>query len=141
MLIALACAKLELPLQLAALRVCVRHGAPIDVLLAGDPADTPLPTGLLLRLEHSGLDYRFGRIDGEISNAIERYLQRGRAPCTVLVTDTAPLSAPCLQAFQASQHRLITLTPSALTEASGTAQRPLSSPAFPLSLTPTLHIP
>ena len=76
-LLALDGQKLTPELQIVALKCCVHWTRRLDILLVNPPkAPTFLLGGLLLRLEHSGVDYRLESCEGEYSNAVLRYLQR-----------------------------------------------------------------
>lgn len=64
-------------LQRVALKYCLQWTRRLDILLINPPkAPTFLLGGLLLRLEHSGIDYRLDSREGEFGNEVVRYLQR-----------------------------------------------------------------
>jgi len=64
----------------------------LDILLVNPPkAATSLLCGLLLRLEHSGIDYRLVSFEGVLGNEILHYLHRYQGITTVLVDSLAPL--------------------------------------------------
>lgn len=64
-------------LQHVALRCCLKWTRRLDILLVNPPkAPTFLLGGLLLRLEHSGVDYRLESSEGEFASVVLRYLQR-----------------------------------------------------------------
>lgn len=114
-LLALESSVLPQEIQTTALRVCIDLNTPLDILVT-EPQENPasraalLPTALLLRLEHSGTDYRIARMQGPLSHEIQRYLARGRSACTVIVASTGVLATPCLADIQAGGHQLIDLS-------------------------------
>jgi hypothetical protein len=76
----------------AALARCVRLTDRLDILLVNPPkAPTSLLAGLLLRLEHSGIDYRLASTDGDLGEEVLRYLKRFMGITTVLVDRLTPL--------------------------------------------------
>lgn len=69
--------RLTVALQMAALKCCVQWAHRLDILLVNAPkAATFMLGGLLLRLEHSGIDYRLISAEGDPGNEATRYLQR-----------------------------------------------------------------
>jgi hypothetical protein len=71
--------RLTVELQMAALKLCVQWAHRLDILLVNSPKPaTFLLGGLLLRLEHSGIDYRLISAEGELGNEATRHLQRNR---------------------------------------------------------------
>lgn len=81
------------PLLLAsAVNRCVHLADRLDILLVNPPkAPTSLLRVLLLRLEHSGIDYRLASTDGDFSVQVETYLQRFLGITLVLVDDLPAL--------------------------------------------------
>jgi len=76
-LLALDGQQLTRELQIVALKCCVHWTRRLDILLINPPqAPTFLLGGLLLRLEHSGIDYRLDSREGEYGQEVTRYLQR-----------------------------------------------------------------
>jgi hypothetical protein len=76
-LLALDGRQLTPELQRVALKCCVQWTRRLDILLINPPqAPTFLLGGLLLKLEHSGIDYRLNSCDGEYGCEVARYLQR-----------------------------------------------------------------
>lgn len=76
-LLALDGQRLTPELQIVALKCCVHWTRRLDILLVNPPkAPTFMLSGLLLRLEHSGVDYRLESSEGDYANAVLRYLQR-----------------------------------------------------------------
>ena len=76
-LLALDGQKLTPELQVVALKCCVHWTRRLDILLVNPPkAPTFLLGGLLLRLEHSGVDYRLESCENEYGKAVSSYLQR-----------------------------------------------------------------
>jgi len=85
--------------------------APLDILVTDSDADgSILPAILLLRLEHSGMDYRFAQVPHQLSLAVERYISRSTTPTTVIVSDASLLQPGCLKSLQQGQHSLIDLS-------------------------------
>jgi hypothetical protein len=110
-LLALSSGKLARDTQQAAVRACVHFRTPVDILLTDVLSpDSRLPAPLMLRLEHSGLDYRFAQTEQSLPRAIRNYLSRGLAPCTIIVTDARLLDNGCMEAIQTGQHELVDLS-------------------------------
>jgi hypothetical protein len=85
-LLALDGGQLSQPLLSAALARCVPLTDRLDILLVNSPkAPTSLLSGLLLRLEHSGIDYRLTSSDGELGEQVLQYLKRFMGITLVLV--------------------------------------------------------
>lgn len=69
-----------------ALAGCIRIAHRLDILLVNSPeAPTTLLRGLLLRLEHAGVDYRLTSVEGELGAHVLLYLKRFLGITTVLV--------------------------------------------------------
>jgi hypothetical protein len=91
-LLALDGGRLAPGVSTAALAACVRLADRLDILLVNPPkAATSLLCGLLLRLEHSGIDYRLASVEGELADEVLSYLNRYHGIATVLVDTLAPL--------------------------------------------------
>jgi len=74
----------------AAVRECTQVTDRLDILLVNPPkAPTSLLAGLLLRLEHSGIDYRLASSEGSLDAEISRYLQRFQG-ITLVIVDHLP---------------------------------------------------
>lgn len=80
------------PLLSAALARCIPMTDRLDILLVNSPkAPTSLLSGLLLRLEHSGIDYRLASSEGEFGEQVLDYLKRFMGITLVLVDNLRPL--------------------------------------------------
>lgn len=91
--------------QPAALKRCVQFCNRLDILLLNSPkSPTFLLGGLLLRLEHSGIDYRLTSGEGELGAEVMRYLQRFHSIDLVMVDDTPTLER-CLEAHRLAPER------------------------------------
>jgi hypothetical protein len=97
-LLALDGRNLSPELKLAALKRCVQFCNRLDILLLNSPkSPTFLLAGLLLRLEHSGIDYRLTSSEGDFGAEVTRYLQRYQSIDLVMV-DTMSALQRCLEA-------------------------------------------
>ncbi len=84
--------RLTVELQMLALKRCVHLANRLDILLVNSPqAATFLLGGLLLRLEHSGIDYCLASAEGEPGVEAARYLQRFRSIELVIVDGPSTL--------------------------------------------------
>ena len=93
------------------LRACVPHSPRLDILLLNPPREpTSLLSMLLLRLEHSGVDYRVTSTHGDSSEEIVRYLGRHCGIDSVAVVDAARLSAEVRALIELRGHRLLSIT-------------------------------
>jgi len=91
--------------QLDALKCCVQFCNRLDILLLNSPkSPTFLLAGLLLRLEHSGIDYRLTSSEGDLGAEVIRYLQRFQSIGLVIV-DGPPALELCLQVQRQAAHR------------------------------------
>jgi hypothetical protein len=91
--------------QLNALKRCVQFCNHLDILLLNSPkSPTFLLAGLLLRLEHSGIDYRLASGEGDLGAEVMRYLQRFQSIGLVIV-DGPPALERCLQVQHQAAHR------------------------------------
>lgn len=89
-LLALDGTRLTPELLAAALKQCVQSTDRLDILLVNPPkAPTCLLGSLLLRLEHSGIDYRLTSGDGDLGKEIVHYLKRFQGIALVIV-DSLP---------------------------------------------------
>jgi nucleotide-binding universal stress UspA family protein len=88
----------------AALRTCVHLTSRLDILVVYPPrAPASLLAVLLLKLEHSGVDYRLASAQEDLGVAVERYLKRYRGKLTVVS------AAPATEADAANWRALETL--------------------------------
>lgn len=114
-LLALDGRALSKPLLAAALRQSIRLTDRIDILLLNPPKEpTTLLASLLLRLEHSGIDYRLASMEGSLEEEIERYLHRFQGVSVVLVGSSQPLEEAMgakLQGLRRQGFRFIGLMP------------------------------
>jgi hypothetical protein len=122
-----------------ALRNCIRLNAPLDILMVHPPGYPPgMPTALMLHLEHSGVDYRFARVSGVLSEEVQRYLQRGRQPSTVIVAKASRLTANCIAAIRSGDHHLVDLSSAPLDNTiTETKPAPVDLPANQAGWQPT----
>ncbi len=87
-------------LQMAALKRSVQWANRLDILLVNSPKSaTFLLGGLLLRLEHSGIDYRLTSTEGDPGNEAARYLQRFRG-IELVIVDAPSTLKQCLHMRQ-----------------------------------------
>lgn len=112
-LLALDGRALSRPLLTAALKQSIRLTDRLDILLL-NPAKEPtsLLGSLLLRLEHSGIDYRLASMEGNLAEEVERYLHRFPGVSVVLVGSLQPLEEALgekLQRLRRQGHRFIGL--------------------------------
>ena len=118
-------------LQKAAVKLCVRLGAQLDILLVTPPgAVSTLPALLLMQLEHSGMDYRLAQVNGTLSDQVERYLQRLSQAITLILPDKAALSTRCREAMLAKGHPVVRLS---ATDSACRARQVTAAPTLPLS--------
>ena len=76
----------------AALARCVHLTDRLDILVVNSPKAPPsLLCGLLLRLEHSGIDYRLFSSEGDLGDQVLHYLNRFLGITMVLLDSLAPL--------------------------------------------------
>ena len=81
-----------------ALRRCVHLTSRLDILVVNPPkAPASLLAVLLLKLEHSGVDYRLAGVHGDLAGEVARYLRRYRGVTTVLAEGLEPLRSQCGQ--------------------------------------------
>jgi hypothetical protein len=91
-LLALDGTRLTPALLMGALAQCARLTDRMDILLVNSPkAPTSLLCGLLLKLEHAGIDYRLDSSEGDLGQQILRYLHRFKGISLILVDSLAPL--------------------------------------------------
>ncbi|MDD5390902.1 MAG: universal stress protein [Gallionellaceae bacterium] len=96
-----------------ALRCCVQLTDRLDILLVNSPA-TPIALlkGLLIRLEHSGIDYRLASTDGVMADEVNSYLRRFLGITIVVIDNLSSLTVnqgqPPRQ-MQDSGHQIISL--------------------------------
>lgn len=88
----------------AALRSCVHLTSRLDILVVNPPkAPASLLAVLLLKLEHSGVDYRLASAQEDLAIAVARYLKRYKGGVTVVS------AAPATEADAANWRALETL--------------------------------
>ena len=116
-LLALDGARLTPLLLTAALAHCVPLTDRLDILLVNPPkAPTSLLRGLLLKLEHSGIDYRLVSSEGDLGEHVLNYLNRFRGITQVLVDCLPSLERAMgskLAELQSKGYRFIPLTEAA----------------------------
>ena len=102
------------PLLSAALAHCAPLTDRLDILLVNAPrAPTSLLSVMLLRLEHSGIDYRLASSEGELGEQILEYLKRFLGITTVLVDKLTPLEqtiGPSLEHLRAKGYRFVPIS-------------------------------
>lgn len=112
-LLALDGRALSKSLMAAALRESIRLTDRLDILLLNPPKEPTTLLGiLLLRLEHSGIDYRLASIEGRLAEEVDRYLQRFQGGTVVLVHSLPSLEEALgakLQSLRRQGHRFIGL--------------------------------
>lgn len=75
----------------AALRRCVHLTSRLDILVVNPPrAPASLLAVLLLKLEHSGVDYRLASAHGDLGGEIARYLRRYGEATSVVTAKPDP---------------------------------------------------
>jgi len=98
----------------AALARCVRMTDRLDILLVNPPeAPTSMLSGLLLRLEHSGIDYRLASSEGDLGEQVLHYLKRFLGITLVLVDRIALLEetiGTSLAQLRAKGYRFVSIT-------------------------------
>lgn len=76
----------------AALNRCVHVVSRLDIVVANPPQEPTFLLGLLLiKLEHSGVDYRLLNSYGTLADEVQRYLKRYPRLVTVMVKELDPL--------------------------------------------------
>lgn len=96
-----------------ALRCCVQLTDRLDILLVNPPA-TPIArlNGLLIRLEHSGIDYRLASTDGVMADEVNSYLRRFLGITIVVIDNLSSLTvnqSQPLRQLQDGGHQIISL--------------------------------
>jgi len=98
----------------AALARCVPLTDRLDILLVNPPKPPlSLLAGLLLRLEHSGIDYRLVSGEGDLGEQILLYLNRFTGITLVLVDRLTPLERSigiAMTRLRAHGHRFVPLS-------------------------------
>ena len=98
----------ELPAQV--LRHCVHLCPRLDILLINPPREpTSILAVLLLRLEHSGVDYRMASSHGRMGEEILRYLARYPGIQAVALADPAQLDTESSQLIELKGHQVLFL--------------------------------
>ncbi|MDO9226453.1 MAG: hypothetical protein Q8M09_19840 [Pseudomonadota bacterium] len=92
------------------LRRCVHLCPRLDILLVNPPREpTTMLAMLLLRLEHSGIDYRVSSGHGDMGEEILRYLGRYRGISALAMTDIAQLNEEAKGLITLKGHQIINL--------------------------------
>jgi hypothetical protein len=95
----------------AVFRRCVHLCPRLDILLINPPREpTTMLAVLLLRLEHSGVEYRIASAHGDMGEEILRYLSRYRGISHVALADLAQLSETTRNLIELKGHQIITLS-------------------------------
>ena len=95
----------------AVLRRCVQLCPRLDILLVNPPREaTSVLAVLLLRLEHSGVDYRMASVHGDLGEEVLRYLSRYRGISAVALADAAQLSGEARGLIELKGHQVILLS-------------------------------
>lgn len=92
------------------MRRCVHLCPRLDILLINPPREpTTMLAMLLLRLEHSGIDYRVSSGHGDMGEEVLRYLGRYRGISALALTDIAQLSEETQGLITFKGHQIINL--------------------------------
>jgi hypothetical protein len=92
-------------------RRCVRICPRLDILLINPPREaTTILAVLLLRLEHSGVDYRVASAHGDMGEEILRYLSRYRGITALVLADPTQLSEAARSLIELKGHQIILLS-------------------------------
>jgi hypothetical protein len=98
----------ELPATVV--RHCVHLCPRLDILLINPPREsTSILAVLLLRLEHSGVDYRMASSHGPMGEEILRYLARYPGIPAVALVDLAQLDAESRRLIELKGHQVLCL--------------------------------
>jgi hypothetical protein len=109
-LLALDGGSLDRTLPDAVLRRCVHLCPRLDILLVNPPREaTSMLAFLLLRLEHSGIDYRLGSAHGDLGEETLRYLNRYRGITGVALLDATQLNSEAKTLIELKGHQVILL--------------------------------
>ena len=112
-LLALDGSRLTHMLMTEALAMCVQLTDRLDILLANPPKPpTMLLRGLLLRLEHSGIDYRLASSEGDLGQEVQHYIGRHAGITLVLIENVQRLEAAMgarLAGLRAKGYRFLSL--------------------------------
>ncbi len=91
-------------------RHCVHLCPRLDILLINPPREpTSILAVLLLRLEHSGVDYRMASCHGDPGAEILRYLARYPGIPAVALTDPAQIDAESRRLIELKGHQVLRL--------------------------------
>ena len=92
-------------------RRCVHLCPRLDILLIDPPREpTTLLAVLLLRLEHSGVDYRVASAHGDMGEEILRYLSRYHGIGALVLADPAQLSEEAKSLIELKGHQILFLS-------------------------------
>ncbi len=92
-------------------RCCVQLSPRLDILLVNPPREpTSCLAMLLLRLEHSGVDYHLASSLGETGAEVLHYLSRHRGISAVLLVDPAHLDPESRRLIELKGHPVIFLS-------------------------------
>ncbi len=93
------------------LQRCVLLCRRLDILLINPPREpTTMLAMLLLRLEHSGIDYRVTSAHGEMGEEALRYLSRYRGISALALADPGQLSEEAKTLIALKGHRIVFLS-------------------------------
>jgi len=93
------------------LRRCVHLCPRLDILLINPPREpTTMLAMLLLRLEHSGIDYHVASAHGDMGEEVLRYLSRYRGISALALADPAQLSEEAKSLVQLKGHQIVFLS-------------------------------
>lgn len=110
-LLALDGRTLQRELLATLLRHCVHLCPRLDILLINPPREpTTMLAMLLLRLEHSGIDYHMSSAHGEMSEEILRYLGRYRGITALALADPAQLDEEAKNLVKLKGHQIVYLS-------------------------------
>ncbi len=110
-LLALDGRTLERELLASLLRHCAHICPRLDILLLNPPREpTTMLALLLLRLEHSGIDYHVSSAHGEMSEEILSYLGRYRGITALALADPTQLSEEAKSLVALKGHPIVYLS-------------------------------
>ncbi|MDP2832396.1 MAG: hypothetical protein Q8Q28_03685 [Pseudomonadota bacterium] len=110
-LLALDGRTLERELLATLLRHCAHICPRLDILLLNPPREpTTMLALLLLRLEHSGIDYHVSSAHGDMGEEILRHLSRFRGINALALADPAQLSEEAKSLVELKGHQIVYLS-------------------------------
>ncbi len=110
-LLALDGSTLHRELLASLLRHCAHLSPRLDILLINPPREpTTMLAMLLLRLEHSGIDYHVASAHGDMGEEVLRYLSRYRGIGALALADPAQLSEEAKSLVQLKGHQIVFLS-------------------------------